>query len=92
MKRSSFILLLAFTLGTTLDSEIFLATFGVSGEEGVQEDWLGVPMFFASLTAEETTALLEGAGFGLVRTEVVTEDEGEDGLATFLWTLGRLRR
>lgn len=71
---------------------LFLGTFGVSGEEGVQDDWLGVPMFFASLTREETVALLERAGFELERAEVVTQDEGAEGLATFLWVLGRLRR
>jgi cyclopropane fatty-acyl-phospholipid synthase-like methyltransferase len=66
-----------------------LATFGKSGTEGVQADWLGVPMFFGSYTEQETVALLRDAGFQLERAEVVPIVEPEEGAASFLWVLAR---
>jgi SAM-dependent methyltransferase len=66
-----------------------LATFGKSGTEGVQADWLGVPMFFGSYTKQETLALLRDAGFRLERAEVVPIVEPEEGAASFLWVLAR---
>ncbi|MDP9490757.1 MAG: methyltransferase domain-containing protein [Actinomycetota bacterium] len=67
-----------------------LATFGRSGSEGVQDDWLGVPMFFGSYTDEETRALLGDAGFELERHEVVQIVEPGEGEGAFLWVLARL--
>lgn len=63
-----------------------LATFGRSGGEGVEEDWLGVPMFFASYTEPENRKFVEQAGLRIVREEVVTivEPEGE---GRFQWIL-----
>jgi cyclopropane fatty-acyl-phospholipid synthase-like methyltransferase len=63
-----------------------LATFGRSGWEGVEDDFIGVPMFFGSYTDEDTLALLESAGFAAERTEVVPIVEPE-GDASFLWVL-----
>jgi|SRR5215218_7092180 SAM-dependent methyltransferase len=65
-----------------------LASFGVSGGEGIEEDWLGVPMFFASFTADENRRLVTEAGLEIVRDQVVpiTEPEGE---ARFQWILAR---
>ncbi len=67
-----------------------LATFGASeSAEGVQIDWLGVPMFFSSFDADENRALLRDAGFELLENEVVTQDELEEGEARFLWVLAQ---
>jgi cyclopropane fatty-acyl-phospholipid synthase-like methyltransferase len=66
-----------------------LATFGKSGTEGVEADWLGVPMFFGSYTEQETLALLRDVGFRLERAEVVRIVEPEEGAASFLWVLAR---
>jgi SAM-dependent methyltransferase len=65
-----------------------LATFGISGGEGVEDDWLGVPMFFASYTEAENRALVRAAAFVIERDEVVpiAEPEGE---ARFQWLLTR---
>jgi cyclopropane fatty-acyl-phospholipid synthase-like methyltransferase len=65
-----------------------LASFGCSGAEGVEDDWLGVPMFFASYAEAETLQLVRAAGFELECHEVVpmVEPEGE---ARFLWVLAR---
>jgi SAM-dependent methyltransferase len=66
-----------------------LATFARSGAEGVQEDWLGVPMFFGSYTDPETLTLLGGAGLEIERAQVVSIVEPEEGDARFLWVLAR---
>jgi SAM-dependent methyltransferase len=66
-----------------------LASFGCSGTEGVQHEWLGVPMFFASYTEDETRDLVRAAGFDLVRDEVVRIIEPDEGVADFLWVLAR---
>jgi SAM-dependent methyltransferase len=68
-----------------------LATFGVSGGEGVEEDWLGVPMFFASYTETENRALVRAAGFTIERDEVVSIAEPE-GDARFQFLLARRTR
>ena len=65
----------------------FLATYARSGWEGVQDDFLGVPMFFGSYTDEETLDLLVRAGFEIEREEVVTIVEPEVGPGSFLWVL-----
>jgi cyclopropane fatty-acyl-phospholipid synthase-like methyltransferase len=67
-----------------------LATFGRSGGEGVQDDWLGVPMFFGSYTDDDTLALLDRAGFVVERAEVVPIVEPE-GDAAFLWVAAAAR-
>lgn len=68
-----------------------LATFGISGGESVEADWLGVPMFFASHTEEENRELLRSAGLEIERDEVVPIMEPEDGEARFQWVLAALR-
>jgi SAM-dependent methyltransferase len=65
-----------------------LASFGCSGGEAVEEDWLGVPMFFASFTEEENRELVRAAGLEIVRDEVVPIREPE-GDARFQWLLAR---
>jgi ubiquinone/menaquinone biosynthesis C-methylase UbiE len=69
-------------------SGYLLASFGASGGEGVEEDWLGVPMFFASFTADENRQLVEDAGLEIVRDEIVPmlEPEGE---VRFHWILAQ---
>ncbi|MEU8636929.1 class I SAM-dependent methyltransferase [Amycolatopsis sp. NPDC048633] len=66
----------------------FLAALGCSEANGVEDDWLGTPMFFSSHNAAENRRLLEAAGFTLVVDEPVTMREPE-GPATFHWVLAR---
>jgi len=63
-----------------------LATFGVSDSEGVQDDWLGVPMFFAGHSTGANCSFVVQAGFAVLRDEVsvIVEPEGE---ASFQWIL-----
>jgi SAM-dependent methyltransferase len=66
----------------------FLAALGCSEANGVEDGWLGAPMFFSSHSPGENRRLLETAGFTLEVDETVTMREPE-GPATFHWVLGR---
>ena len=68
----------------------FLATLG-AGEPGedVDDDWLGAPMFFASLGRDTYLPLLRECGLEPLRDEVVVQDEGEHGDVAFHWVLAR---
>ncbi|MGH3104808.1 MAG: class I SAM-dependent methyltransferase [Gaiellaceae bacterium] len=69
---------------------LFLASYGVSdAHESVEDDWLGVPMFFSSLGADGSRRLLGAAGFEIAADEVETIEEPDQGAARFLWLLGR---
>ncbi|MGW4519786.1 class I SAM-dependent methyltransferase [Amycolatopsis sp. NPDC004378] len=66
----------------------FLASLGCSEANGVEDDWLGTPMFFSSHSTAENRRLLAASGFTLLVDEPVTMREPE-GPATFHWVLGR---
>ena len=72
------------------DGGLFLGTFG-AGDAGEQidADWLGTPMFFASLGAEAYVPLLREAGLEPLRDEVVVHHEPGHGDVSFRWTLAR---
>jgi SAM-dependent methyltransferase len=72
------------------DDGFFLGTFGAgdAGEE-VDADWLGAPMFFASLGGEAYLPLLRDAGLEPARDEVVVHHEPGHGDVSFRWTLAR---
>ena len=67
-----------------------LSTFGIgeAGEE-VDEDWLGAPMFFASLGGEAYTRLLRDAGLDPVREQVIPQHEPGHGVVSFRWLLAQ---
>ena len=69
---------------------LFLATFG-AGEAGedVDEDWLGAPMFFASLGGDSYLPLLRDCGLDPLREEVVAQSEPGHGDVAFHWVLAR---
>lgn len=66
----------------------FLATFGTTDGEVVEEDWLGVPMYFSGLAPEGNLALLRGAGFNILDEAVELTPEPEGSVA-FHWVLAR---
>jgi len=72
------------------DDGFFLGTFG-AGDAGEQidADWLGAPMFFASLAGEAYIPLLRDAGLEPLRDEVVVHHEPGHGDVSFRWTLAR---
>jgi SAM-dependent methyltransferase len=67
-----------------------LATFG-AGEPGedVDSDWLGVPMFFASLGGDAYGRLLREEDVEPLRDEVVVQHEPGHGDVPFRWVLAR---
>jgi SAM-dependent methyltransferase len=72
------------------DGGFFLGTFGAgdAGEE-ITADWLGAPMFFASLGGEAYPPLMRDAGLEPVRDEVVVQHEPGHGDVAFRWILAR---
>ena len=69
---------------------LFLATLGAGDEgEDVDQDWLGAPMFFASLGGDSYIPLLHECGFELLREEVVAQHEPGHGDIEFHWVLAR---
>ena len=69
---------------------LLLGTFG-TGEprEEVDGNWLGAPMYFASLGDDLYTSLLHDAGFEPLRDEVVVQHEPGHGEISFRWVLAR---
>jgi SAM-dependent methyltransferase len=67
-----------------------LATFG-AGEPGedIDADWLGVPMYFASLGGETYVPLLRDEGLEPLRDEIVVQHEPGHGDVSFRWVLAR---
>jgi SAM-dependent methyltransferase len=72
------------------DGGLLLATFGASdpGEE-VDADWLGAPMYFASLGGGAYLPLLRDRGFEPLREEVLVQQEPGHGDVAFHWVLAR---
>ena len=70
----------------------FCAAFPIGDRPGedIESNWLGAPMFFASLLWESESRLLEDAGFRIDRAVAMTDDE--DGRpATFRWVFAQQR-
>jgi SAM-dependent methyltransferase len=69
---------------------LLLATFG-AGEpaEEVDGDWLGAPMFFASLGGDAYLPLLRDCGLEPLRDEVVLQHEPGHGDVAFHWVLAQ---
>jgi SAM-dependent methyltransferase len=61
---------------------------GESGEE-LDPDWLGTPMFFASLSSAEYGRILDDACLERLRDEVIGQDEPDHGQVVFRWVLAR---
>jgi SAM-dependent methyltransferase len=69
---------------------LFLATVG-AGEAGqeVEPDWLGAPMFFASLGGDSYIPLLRECGLEPLRDEVIVQQEPGHGDVAFHWVLAQ---
>jgi SAM-dependent methyltransferase len=69
---------------------LFLATVGAgaAGEE-VDADWLGAPMFFASLGGDSYLPLFRECGLAPLRDEVIVQQEPGHGEVAFHWVLAR---
>lgn len=69
-----------------------LATFGTGGsEDAIEDDWLGVPMFFASFDPETNREHVRRAGFETLAEDVSEIVEPGYGTARFQWILAARR-
>lgn len=63
---------------------LFIATFGSDASDGIEDDWLGVPMYFSHHDAATNRRLVTDAGLHILSAEHGTIDEY--GVpATFHW-------
>jgi SAM-dependent methyltransferase len=53
--------------------------------EDVEDDWLGVPMYFGGIGEAAMLRAVDDAGLRLVSAEQVAQDEGDGQVAVFLW-------
>jgi predicted TPR repeat methyltransferase len=70
------------------DGGLLLANFG-AGEPGeeIDDDWLGTPMFFASLGGDSYLPLLRESGLEPLRDAVIVQREPGHGDVAFHWVL-----
>ncbi len=74
--------------GWLREGGLLLCSLGVGdAPDSVEDDWLGVPMFFSHYDADTNRRLVTEAGLELLRDEIVTMHEEEQGEASFLWVL-----
>jgi predicted TPR repeat methyltransferase len=72
------------------DGGLLLATFGAgTAGEDVDPDWLGAPMFFASLGGDSYIPLLRESGLEPLRDEVLVQHEPGHGEVAFHWVLAQ---
>lgn len=68
---------------------LLVATMGATDSPGtVQEDWLGVPMYFSHFDAPANRAMVQRAGFVIESADVVEDDEDGRPVA-FQWIVAR---
>jgi SAM-dependent methyltransferase len=67
----------------------FLTSAPIGVARGIEEDWLGVPMFFDGMGAEATLKAITAAGMVIDIVECVAEDEGDGKVVEFLWVLAQ---
>jgi SAM-dependent methyltransferase len=69
---------------------VLVATMGAQdAPDDVEDDWLGVPMFFSHHGAKRNRALVRAAGFE-IEEAAVQEEPGDRHGALFLWVVARL--
>ena len=67
---------------------MFIATMGVEDDPGgIEQDWLGVDMYFSHFSARKNRRLIEEAGFVIESADVLAEPEDRHD-ARFLWVVG----
>ena len=70
---------------------VFCASFPLTPGDDVEDDWLGVPMFFGGIGREATEVGLREAGFELELAEVRENPDPEGGTEAFFWVIARRR-
>lgn len=65
------------------------ASFPTGADDDVEDDWMGVPMFFGGIGTVATEAGLRDAGFELEVSTARTDADPNGGTETFLWVIAR---
>ena len=69
---------------------VLIGSFGVEDDPGgIEEDWLGVDMYFSHFSARVNRRLVEAAGFVIERADVLQEPEDRHD-ARFLWVVAHV--
>jgi cyclopropane fatty-acyl-phospholipid synthase-like methyltransferase len=68
---------------------LLLTSTAVDAGDSLDDDWLGVPMFFGGTGEAATSGALARAGLTVQDWQVVPEDEGEGHVVRFLWLVAR---
>jgi ubiquinone/menaquinone biosynthesis C-methylase UbiE len=69
-------------------SGLLVATMGAVESEGMEEDWLGAPMYWSHFDADTNQQLVTNAGFEVVEAALDVADEDGQPI-THLWIVGR---
>ena len=56
---------------------------------GIEDDWLGVPMFWSGFDVDTSVRLIRAARLEIESAVVVDEDEVEGETTGFLWVVAR---
>ena len=67
---------------------LLVATMGAVESEGMEEDWLGAPMYWSHFDADTNQQLVTNAGFEVVEAALDVADEDGQPI-THLWIVGR---
>jgi SAM-dependent methyltransferase len=67
---------------------LLLTSAPLGAGEGVEQDWLGQPMYFGGIGVDATLDAIESAGFVIEEHEVVDDDAA--GRERFLWVTASL--
>ena len=80
---------LALRLSWLRPGGLFVGSLGASDDpRTVEDDWLGVPMFFSGFDSAASRRLVESAGFEIVNArEETAEEDGQP--VVFLWVVAR---
>jgi SAM-dependent methyltransferase len=83
-------------VATWLDGDgLFIANLPVrGGADGIEEEWLGVPMFFASLDVEQNLRAIQEAGLEILDSRLIPEievdpDEGTSEPQEWQWIVAK---
>ena len=69
---------------------VFIGSMGAhESPDEVEDDWLGVPMFFGHPGAKRNVAFLRASGF-VVETSVIEREPEDRHDARFLWVVARV--
>ncbi len=67
---------------------VILTMGGGGGGEGMEENWLGAPMYWSNWDRSTNIRLVIGAGFEIVRADdEIVEEDGRP--VPFLWLIAR---